>query len=159
MRRAACGRRRRNRSAPDHRYLLRNIAGVGDIEGPSVEYHLFVAGTRVDWIEKTFEQAAERVYILECALQVRHWARNRETDEMALPFFEQPEGYQNPLLGKRHQLDREQFKPVVEEFYTLHGWDSQQGWPTQESLRDLGLAEVYQPMVEGAEKARERRPD
>jgi aldehyde:ferredoxin oxidoreductase len=145
-----------NRDAPDHRYLLRDIDGVGDIEGPSVEYHLFVAGTGTDWSEEEFERAVGRVYALERALQVRHWARDRETDEMVLPYFEQLESYQNPLLEKRYRLDREQFNPLVDEFYALHGWDIEKGWPTQERLRELGLADVYEPMVEGASEANER---
>jgi aldehyde:ferredoxin oxidoreductase len=138
-----------NPDAPDHRYLLRDIEGVGDIEGPSVEYHLFVAGTGIDWSEQAFERAAERVYTLERAVQVRHWARDRETDERILPYFEQLEGYQNPLLGKRHRLDRALFGPVVDEFYALHGWDVETGWPTCERLGQLGLKDVYEPMVEG----------
>jgi aldehyde:ferredoxin oxidoreductase len=77
---------------------------------------------------------------------------------MVLPYFEQLESYQNPLLEKRYRLDREQFKPVVDEFYELKGWDTETGWPTQERLRELGLADVYEPMVEGAAKAKEKAP-
>ena len=140
-----------NPEAPDRRYLFSDIDGVGDIEGPSVEYHLFRAGTGVDWTEKEFERAAERVCALERALQVRHWARDRQTDEMVLSYFEQPEGYCNPLLGERHRLDREQFAPVVDEFYALHGWDTERGWPTPERLRELGIGDLYGPMIEGAD--------
>ena len=146
-----------NRDAPDHRYLLRDIAGVGEIEGPSVEYHLFKAGTGITWPEEEFERAAERVCTLERALQVRHWARDRETDEMVLPYFEQPESYQNPLLGKRYSLEREQFKPVVDEFYALHGWDTETGWPTRERLRELDLEDMYEPMVAGALQRMEKK--
>jgi hypothetical protein len=53
-------------------------------------------------------------------------------------------------------LDREQFKPVMDEFYTLYGWDPISGWPTRERLHELGMDEVYAPMVEGAIGARER---
>ena len=139
-----------NQDAPDRRYLLPDIPGVGDVEGPSVEYHLFVAGTGLAWPEEQFERAVARVYALERALHVRHWARDRQTDEMVLPYFEQLEGYPNPLLGKRHRLDREQFKPVVDEFYSLHGWDVERGWPTRERLSELDLQDVYEPMIEGA---------
>jgi hypothetical protein len=51
-------------------------------------------------------------------------------------------------------LDRERFKPVVDEFYALHGWDAENGWPTRERLRELDMEDVYAPMVEGAAKAR-----
>ena len=144
--------------APDHYWRL-DVDGVGEIEGPSVEYHLFRAGTGLDWSEAEFEQAAERVCTMERALQARHWGRNRSTDEMLFPYFERPDAMQNPYLGKHYSLDREQFKPVVDEFYALHGWDAERGWPTRERLGELGMADVYEPMVEGAEKAKERRSD
>ena len=51
---------------------LRDIAGVGDVEGTSVEFQLFVAGTGVAWSEDDFERAAARVLTLERAVQVRH---------------------------------------------------------------------------------------
>ncbi len=144
-----------NQRAPDRYWRLRGVEGVGEIEGPSVEYHLFAAGTGVGWSEEEFWRAAERVCTLERALQVRHWARDRRTDEMVLPYFERTEPVQSPFLEKRHGLDREQFKPVVDEFYGLHGWDAESGWPTRERLHELGLADVYEPMIKGAARARE----
>jgi len=95
---------------------------------------------------------------MERALQVRHWGRDRGTDEMLLPYFERKEALQSPFLDKRYGLDREQFEPVLDEFYALHGWD-RRGCPTQESLGELGLADVYEPMVAGAERAKEELPE
>ena len=138
--------------APDGYWRLGGVEGIGDIEGPSVEYHLFAAGTGVAWSEETFEQAAERVCTLERALQVRHWGRDRQTDERVLPYFERRELYRSPFLDERYGLDREQFRPVIDEFYALHGWDVERGWPTRAHLRGLGLADVYDPMVKGASK-------
>jgi aldehyde:ferredoxin oxidoreductase len=146
------------RTAPDRYWRLRSIKGVGDIEGPSVEYHLFTAGTGVDWSEEAFMRAAERVCTLERALQVRYWGRDREMDEMVLPYFERTEPGQNPFLAERHALDREQFRPVMDEFYALHGWDPETGWPTRQRLGELGLEDVYEPMVEGASRARTAGP-
>ena len=136
--------------AADGYWRLPGITGIGDIEGPAVEYHLFAAGTGVAWDEKEFMRAAERVCTLERALQVRHWARDRGLDEMVLPYFERVELFQNPFLNERHGLDRDQFGPVMDEFYALHGWDAQTGWPTQERLTDLDLPDLYEPMLEGA---------
>ncbi len=139
-------------NAPDLYWNLQDIEGVGDIEGPSIEYHLFCAGTGVTWSEEEFVRAAERVWCLERALQVRHWARDREMDETVLSYFERTEPYRNPFLDRRYGLDREQFKPILDEFYTLHGWDIERGWPTRARLRELGLEDVYEPMVDGAER-------
>jgi aldehyde:ferredoxin oxidoreductase len=130
-------------SAPDGYWRLRDIDGVGDIEGPSIEYHLFSAGTGVDWSEDEFNLAAQRVCTLERALQVRHWGRSRAVDEMILPYFEEPELNQSPLLDRRHGLDREQFDSVVSEFYGLHGWDVNSGQPTHESLVEYGLEDPH----------------
>jgi len=147
-------------NAPDRYWRLHGIEGIGvqngsEIEGPAIEYHLFAAGAGVAWSEEEFNRAAERVCTMERALQVRYWGRDREVDEMVLPYFEQTELHQSPFLEKRHGLDREQFKPVVDEFYTLHGWDVENGWPTRERLRELGMEDVYEQMIGGAAKARE----
>jgi hypothetical protein len=143
-------------NAPDRYWRLREVDGLGEIEGPSIEHHLFTAGTGIDWAEEEFERAAARVCTLERALQIRHWARDRETDEMVLPYFEQPELYQSPYFGERFGLDRSRFRPVLDEFYELHGWDAKKGWPTRACLRELDMEDVYQPMIEGAEKTTRR---
>ena len=135
-------------AAPDFRLVLRDKNGR-EINGEDTEYHLFCLGTGAEWSKDQFEQAAARVYSLERALQVRHWGRNRSLDETVLPFFERLEGFQNPLLDKRYGLDREKFKPVLDEFYTLHGWDPETGWPTAETLEYLGLNGVHEKMVAG----------
>jgi aldehyde:ferredoxin oxidoreductase len=140
---------------PDGLWRL-DVEGLGEIEGPSFEYHLFRAGTGVDWPEVEFDQAAQRVCTMERALQVRHWGRDRALDETLLPYFEQKEMFPSPFLNERYGLDREQFQPVMDEFYTLHGWDVDRGWPTREHLRELGMDDVYGPMVAGAERATER---
>jgi aldehyde:ferredoxin oxidoreductase len=136
--------------APDRYWRLPGIAGLGEIEGPAVEYHLFAAGTGTDWSEAEFERAAGRVVTLERALQVRHWGRDREMDETVLPYFGETELHKNVYLDRRHGLDRAQFKPLLDAFYTLHGWDAERGWPTAERLRELGLADIYEDMVGGA---------
>ena len=136
-----------------------DFARVAGIDGPSLEYHLFKAGTGVDWSEGEFERAAERVYTLERALQVRHWGRDRAMDESVLPSFEYLENWVNPLLGERYALDREQFKPVMDEYYQHQGWDVETGWPTRERLAELGLEGVHEPMVEGAQRAKDALPE
>ncbi|MHB1356291.1 MAG: aldehyde ferredoxin oxidoreductase N-terminal domain-containing protein [Anaerolineae bacterium] len=126
---------------------------VAGIPGPLIEYNLFIAGTGVDWSEDDFNQAAERVYALERAIQVRHWGRDRAMDEMVLPSFDYPENWPNPLLGERHALDRQAMGSVIDEYYTCLGWDVTTGWPTRERLTLLGLRDVYEPMMVGAARA------
>ncbi len=144
-------------NTPDHQWHL-DIEGLGTIEGPSVEYHLFRAGTGLEWSEQEFNRAAQRAFTMERALLVRHWTRDRALDETLLPFFEEEEGAANPFLNQRYGLDREQFKPVLDEFYALHNWDPETGWPTREGLAELDMADIYEPMVEGAARAQEKQP-
>jgi aldehyde:ferredoxin oxidoreductase len=135
-------------SAPDYQVRLQDVDGK-EVKGTEVEYTLFCLGTGTEWSLDEFEQAAARVYTLERALQVRHWGRDRSLDETVLPYFDRLESYQNPLFEQRYGLDREQFKPALDEFYTLHGWDPETGWPTKERLEALGLPDVYEPMIAG----------
>jgi aldehyde:ferredoxin oxidoreductase len=71
-----------------------------------------------------------------------------------LPYFQGTEWHQNPYLDKRYGLDREQFEPVLDAFYRLHGWDTERGWPTAQRLRELGMAGMYADMIDGAARAR-----
>ena len=80
-------------------------------------------------------------------------------DEGILPSFEYPENWVNPLLGERYALDRGQFKPVMDGYYRLQGWDIETGWPTSARLAELGLQDVHEPMVEGARRAKRTLPE
>ena len=129
-----------NGSAEDFRNVFHDSDGHS-FEGQDTEYHLFRLGTGTEWSPDDFEQAAARVYNIERALQVRHWGRDRTMDETILPYFDQPETFQNPLLEKRYSIDRKQFKSVLDEFYSLHGWNPETGRPTKERLESLALRE------------------
>ncbi len=130
---------------------------IGDIEGPAVDSRLFRLGTGVDWDEAAFARAAERIYTLERALNVRHWGRDRGMDEQALSGFDYEENWQSQELDAKHTLDREAFRPVADEYYRHLGWDVASGRPTEERLVALGLGGVHAPMLAGAAAAEERR--
>ncbi|MHB1295608.1 MAG: aldehyde ferredoxin oxidoreductase N-terminal domain-containing protein [Anaerolineae bacterium] len=119
-----------------------HFARVGDMEGPSFEYHMFRLATGMDITEPQFEQMAEGVFNLERALQVRNWGRNRQVDEQVIPYFEQLENRANPLLGEKQGLDRAQFIKLFDEYLTLRGWDTATGRPTRARLELLGLKDV-----------------
>ncbi|MBN1584663.1 MAG: hypothetical protein JXA89_28405 [Anaerolineae bacterium] len=48
------------------------------------------------------------------------------------------------------------FKPAVDEFYALRGWETETGWPTRERLDELGMEDAYEPTIEGALRTREQ---
>ena len=133
---------------------LRGVDGLGDVDGLAVEERIWEAGAGLGWDRAELDQAGQRITTLERALQVRHWARDRALDESVLPYFEQPELGMNPAIGERMSLDREQFAPVLTEFYALHGWDAN-GQPTQESMAELGMGDLHADMVAGARACRD----
>jgi aldehyde:ferredoxin oxidoreductase len=133
---------------------------LGEIDGPAIDCHLFRIGTGTEWDEAEFNRAAERIYTTERALCVRHFARDRRMDETVLRNYEYLENWPNPLLGQRYALDREQFEPVVNEYYRHLGWDPTTGRPTLERMQTLGIGDLYQPMTEGAtSRAAEMQPE
>jgi len=125
---------------------------LGEIDGPAIDHHLFRAGTGTDWDEAEFDRAAERIYTLERALCVRHFARDRHMDQTVYANYQYPENWQNPLLGEPYALDPAAFAPVADEYYHHLGWDPESGWPTRHRMRHLGIGELYEPMVQGALK-------
>ena len=136
-----------------------HVLRVGDLPGPSIEYHLLRTVTGVEWTEADFDQAAERVYAQERANHVRHWGRNRRMDESVLAIYETQENWTNPYLGQKYALDREQFAPLMDEYYARLGWDKRTGWPLEQRLTELGIGEVYEPMIAGARRSEATRPD
>jgi hypothetical protein len=125
-----------SKRTPDH------LARAGDMPGPSFEYHMFREATGMELSEREFEQLAERVFNVERSLQVRNWGRSRQVDEQVIPYFEQVENWANPLVGERVGLDRAQFATLLDEYYTLRGWDTTTGRPTRTRLEALGLKDV-----------------
>ena len=122
---------------PDH------FARTSDsLEGPSFEYQMFRLATGMEISEDEFEQMAERTLNLERALQVRNWDRSRDVDEQVIPYFEQVENWVNPFVGEGTGLDRDKFTELLDEYYTLRGWDPETGRPTRAKLEELGLRDV-----------------
>ena len=79
-------------------------------------------------------------------------------DEMVLPSYEYPENWVNPVLDQRYALDRARFEAFVDDYYRCQRWDVVTGQPTRERLVELGVAEMYEPMVEGAARAVDQLP-
>ncbi len=140
-------------------HFLRVGEGDNAFDGTETEAHLFAAGTGVEWDPVEFSRAAERVLNLERALTVRHYGRDRAMDERVVPTFEYLENWENPEVGRRMALDAEQFRPVMDAYLQLRGWDVETGWPTPEKLSELGLPGVHAPMVEGAKAAKTQLPE
>jgi aldehyde:ferredoxin oxidoreductase len=116
--------------------------------GIDFEYHLYTAATGMDLSRDEFEQACERIFNLERAVQVRHFSRQRADDETIIPYFEDAEWWENPLRGEKKRLDRERFTDLLERFYRLRGWDLERGRPTARKLRQLGMPDVAERLAQ-----------
>jgi aldehyde:ferredoxin oxidoreductase len=118
------------------------MARAGGMWGIDFEYHLFTSATGLDLTRDEFEQACERIFNLERAIQVWLFDRQRRDDETLVPYFEEVEWWENPLLGERKRLERDEFIPLLERYYRLRGWDLERGRPTASKLRGLGMPDV-----------------
>jgi len=116
-----------------------HFARIGDLEGPSFEYHLFRLATGAKVSEEEFNQSCERIVNLERSLQVRNFNRSRKDDEGLIPYFSKPETRINPFIGEPMSMDGGKFKKMMDEYYRRRGWRKITGVPTRKKLKDLGL--------------------
>jgi len=132
-------------STPDH---------VGD---PSIERRLFTAVTGVAASQEEFDRIAERLVTLYRCILLDEGRRGRIDDTLPEFMFIEREdmiadvfGMYNPELylpgrgdeiisRKGRAVDRQQFAAMMDDYYTLRGWDVQTGVPTPATLERLGL--------------------
>ncbi|MDA8216801.1 MAG: hypothetical protein M0Z94_04205, partial [Dehalococcoidales bacterium] len=117
------------------------------MDGPDFEYHMFVAATGSEWSKEDLDQACDRVFNLERAIQIRNHGRKRADDESVIGLFQQPEWWANPLLGEKQGMDPEKFRQMLSEYYQLRGWDVATGHPTRARLEAVGLADVAEELA------------
>lgn len=77
----------------------------------------------------------ERIYNLQRCYNARHGI-TRADDRLPHRFSEEP----SPSGNARGQVI--DVEPMLDEYYTLRGWETGRGWPTAEKLGELGLAEA-----------------
>ena len=92
--------------------------------------------------------ASERVIQLERALLVRNFDRSRADDELVIPYFEQLEQQTNPFIGNTVAMEGEKFRNVMDEYYTLRGWDIKMGRPTLETMKRFSLRDEAKQLGE-----------
>ncbi len=100
--------------------------------------------TAVTGVETTLEELLKRsemIWNLTRAISVRRGLRNQ--DWLPRRVFEEPTP-SGPYKGAK--LDEEKFKEMVKKYYELRGWD-EEGVPTPEKLRELGLEDVAEEIA------------
>lgn len=95
--------------------------------------------------EAQFMALGERVHTLERCLNVLYRGWTRTHDYPPRRFMAEPI-VNGPLAGTR--LDEQEWGKLLDRYYALHGWDAQTGWPTRETLDELGLSEVADKLGE-----------
>ncbi|WP_051261678.1 aldehyde ferredoxin oxidoreductase family protein [Desulfovibrio inopinatus] len=88
----------------------------------------------IDLTAEELENAAERILTTERLFLNREGITRRDDTLPPWVFTPIQDG---PRKGA--YIDRERFEAMLDEYYSLHGWDPQTGRPTQETLRRLGI--------------------
>jgi len=101
----------------------------------SIESQLYSAVTGISCTEEELDKIGERIFNLERAIAIRE-GRNRKTDENVIPFFKKPN------WTRKITLNENKFRSLLDEYYTLRGWDIKTGWPTESKLKELDLMDV-----------------
>lgn len=129
-----------------------NSVGMGCLRGRADNFfqgedwsEVYSAVTGFETSLKELREAARRVYTLYKALNVRagfsrkddvfpqRWFKPLETSDRGTLFL--CDYFGNPL-------SREDCEQLLDDYYDERGWDVETGIPTEETLRELGLADV-----------------
>ena len=95
------------------------------------------AVTGLDYTWQDLEKCGTRIYNVERAMQARYGLR-RKDDYPPIRFFEEevPSG---PMKGAI--LDKKKYDDLLAKYYEHRGW-SNEGVPTEETLKELGLQDI-----------------
>lgn len=81
----------------------------------------------------------EKIQTLERAFNLLHAGLGRADDLPPKKFVEIPV---HAGIFKGERIDLEKWNRMLDEYYDLHGWDRESGWPMEKTLSALGLQEV-----------------
>jgi len=103
---------------------------------------LLVGATGVDYSLQELYKAGERIYNIERAFNVREGI-NKQNDFPPERFFNEPIP-DGPAEGAK--LDKEKYREILEEYYSIRGWGEETGVPSKKKLSQLGLQEVIEDL-------------
>ncbi len=95
---------------------------------------LMSAATGVDFTWQEVQEAGDRIYTLEYAMQ-RRYGLGRKDDMLPDRFYEEP-------LPNGAVIDREKYETMLTKYYELRGYDPDTGVPSEDRLRALDLDDV-----------------
>ncbi len=128
-------------------YSFSTPDGVGD---PELESKYFTAVTGIDGRE--IDNCIKRMVNIQRVIQIREGRRLPANDfppeiNFTAPLKSResiivPGPGDEPVDMTGNILDREKFKGMLREYYSLRGWDENTGKPTSETLSALGLEDL-----------------
>jgi len=149
----------------DFMYPITTADGAEDYVGdPTIESRLLSAVTGIEFSEQDYYRTGERVFNLQRAIQGREGRVGRKDDHLnefnfTDPFEEEPgffavfnPEYMLPGPGgelatrKGAVIERDKFEKMMDEYYSLRGWDVKTGLQTKEKLEALELSDIVPEM-------------
>ena len=104
------------------------------------ESRLLSAVTGVETSPGELWETGERIWNLRRAIMVLRENRHRNDDTLNHYWFERVMGAGSESLPE--PLDRAQWEDVKDRYYSLRGWNVDNGRPARPRLEQLGLADV-----------------
>ncbi len=110
---------------------------------PARMAELFSAATGHEISEEEVMRAGRRIVTLEKCFNVRAGAvRADDCLPWRLMHEHTPDRPDPDAINAPEELDR-----MLDEYYSLHGWDLETSWPTSETLESLGLGDVARQLA------------
>ncbi|HHX45654.1 MAG TPA: hypothetical protein GX714_16985 [Chloroflexi bacterium] len=101
---------------------------------------LFSAATGHEVSEQEMDLAGERVFNLLRAIDIRFFGRDAKVDWSVAETLTQP-AFTDGVV-----LDLEKFRPMLDTYYNLRGWNPANGYPTRAKFEELGMADAADVM-------------
>jgi aldehyde:ferredoxin oxidoreductase len=121
----------------------------------TMEAKILSAITGRTYDEKEFMLTGERIFNLQRAIMIRQGTGGRAGDTIMDFYFKDPleSMFKNPeciapgkdkaIISKRGSVfDRNDFRLLIDEYYSLRGWDIETGLQTSDKLRELDMADI-----------------
>jgi len=116
--------------------------------GPQELAAFYSYATGFEISENQLMKAGERIHNVEKMFNVYNAGFTRFDDYPPKRFMEEPVK-SGPLKGEL--LNKKEWDKMLDEYYSLNGWDVRTGWPTKKKLEELELDECIE-MLDRAEE-------
>jgi len=107
---------------------------------PEMLASFFSAAMGVEITEEELMQAGRRILTLEKCFNVREGA-TRADDHLPWRLMHEEAPDRAGAINSPEEVNK-----MLDEYYSLHGWDVRTSWPTKETLESLDMAEVAEEL-------------